>query len=219
MQSDKAIIDKLIEFRDRDKFSLEAWEERGLNPSPEDMCQFFTSFFNFCAENLFEIVKNQGSPKHLKELLKAGLKSLNKSHYDTEEKEFICDLLQELAITVNVDINDRLNKWLYGSALTTLTKIQKTLRPEKIIETVRQPCSKCGIQLETFILKKEDGILETSWLVAKCDNCKELNLLSHGPNVKETKFGNYQWVEMLYMGDYSYEQALTRVEQMKSFRK
>ena len=219
MQTDQEKINTLIEFKERDKFSPQAWEERGLNPSSDDMCEFFISFFNWCADQLIEMIKSQNSTKQLNSLLKKALTSLDKSHYDTEEKEFICDLFHELASVVNVDFNDLLNKWLYGSALTALMKIQKTLRPEKIVETVRQLCTKCGVQLETFILKKEKGIVGTSWLVAKCDNCGELNLLSHGPDVKETRFGKYQWVEMLYMEDYSYEEALTRLEQMKVFRK
>jgi hypothetical protein len=47
----------------------------------------------------------------------------------------------------------------------------------------------------------------------------ELNLLSHGPDVKEVRFGNYQIVEHLPKDEYTYEQAQTRLEQIKIFRK
>lgn len=219
MEKDEQKIEKLTEFIQREKFSTQAWNERGLNPSSNEICEYLTSFFNASADKLIEKVKAQGSAKQFKSLLKAQLSSIDKSHYDTEEKEFICDLFHELATIVEVDFKDNLNTWLYGSLLTTLMKIQKIIQPERIIKTLRQPCTKCGTQLETHIMRMEEGIQETDWLVAKCNNCGELNLIAHGPNVKETRFGNYQWVDTLPMDEYNYEQALTRLEQIKYFRK
>jgi len=219
MQTDQIIIDKLTEFKQRDKFSTNAWNERGLNPSSDEMCRHLNLFFDKCTDQLIKVINERSLPKHLKDILKSELLNLNKSDYDTEEKEFICDLFSGLAAIVNVDIRDNLNKWLYGVFLTTLMKIQKVIRQERIIETIRHSCIKCETKLETHILRKEDGIPETSWLVAKCNNCGEFNLLSHGPNLKETRFENYQLVDTLLMKEYTYDQALTRLEQIKYFRK
>lgn len=219
MPTDEEKIAKLTEFIRRGKFSTQAWDERGLNPSSDELCQYLTSFFNASADKLIEKVKAHSSARQLKSVLKSQLSSLDKSQYDTEEKEFICELFHELATIVEVDFNANLNTWLYGSLLTTLMKIQKIIRPEKIIETLRQPCTKCGTQLETHIMRKQEGIQETDWLVGKCNNCGELNLIIRKPNIKETRFGNYQWVDTLQMDEYNYEQALTRLEQIKYFRK
>jgi len=219
MQSELSQVNKLLLFKQRDKFSQSAWNDRGLNPSSTELCIQLTQLFDLCADELIKAVNNNNSNRQLKSVLKAGLKNFNKLDYDTEEKEFICDLFHELAIIINVDFNENLNKWLYGSVLTTLMKIQKALKPEKIVQTIKQPCTKCGTQLETHILRKEEGIPETSWFVAKCNNCGELNLISPGPNAKQTRFGNYQWVDTLRMDEYTYDQALTRLEQIKFFRK
>ena len=219
MQTGQNTVDKLLAFKQRDKFSLSAWNERGLNPSSAQLSNQLNELFDLCADNLINASNDEYSSGHLKSVLKAGLNSFNKLDYDTEEREFICDLFHELATIVNVKFNKNLNKWLYGSVLTTLMKIQKVLKPVKIVRTLMQPCTKCGTQLETHILRKEEGIPETSWLVVKCNNCNELNLLSTGPNVKETRFGNYQWVDTLRMDEYNYDQALTRLEQIKFFRK
>lgn len=219
MLTDEEKIEKLTEFIRRDKFSLQAWNDRGLNPSSDDLCQYLTSFFNASSEKLIEKVKADSSERQFKRVLKSQLSTLDKSNYDTEEKEFICDLFHELAAVVEVDFDDNLNTWLYGSVLTTLMKLQKIIRPEKIIETLRQPCTKCGTQLETHIMRKQEGIQETGWLIGKCNNCGELNLIIRKPNIKETRFGNYLWVETLQMNEYNYEQALTRLEQIKYFRK
>jgi hypothetical protein len=219
MQTEQSQVDRLLLFKQRDKFSQSAWDDRGLNPSSAKQCVQLTQLFDLSADELIKAINNNCSNRQLKSLLKAGLKNFNKFDYDTEEKEFICELFQELAKIVNVDFNENLNKWLYGSLLTTLMKIQKALKPEKIVKTLSQPCTKCGTQLETHILKKEEGIQETSWFVAKCNNCIELNLISPGPNVKEIRFGNYQCVDTLRMDEYNYDQALTRLEQIKFFRK
>lgn len=212
-------IDKLLAFKQKDKFSPQAWNERGLNPSTDELCKKLTNLFNECADNLIIAVNKNVSIKQLKSVLKKALSNFNQLDYDTEEKEFICDLFYELSTIVNVDFNDNISKWLYGGALTNLLKLQKLINPKKIIETRKQACTKCGIELETYIITKEKGIPETSWLVAKCNNCSELNLLSNGPDVKEARFGNYQWIDTIGMNEYTFEQALTRLEQIKFFRK
>ena len=219
MQTEQSQIDRLIEFKQRDKFSPAAWDDRGLNPSNDELCQQLKTLFNSCADGLLEAIDKKYSTRQLKKVLKNELANFRSLEYDTEEKEFIVDLFYELSTIVNVDFNDDLNKWLYGSILTTLLKIKKVLKPERIVETIKQPCTKCGTDLETHIMKREQGIAETSWLIVKCNNCKEFNLLSHGPDVKETRFGNYQWVENLRMDEFTHEQALTRLEQIKFFRK
>jgi len=219
MQIEQSQIDRLIEFKRRDKFSSAAWNERGLNPSSNELCQQLKVLFNSSVDNLVEAIDKKYSDRQLKTVLKNELSKFNKLDYDTEEKEFIVDLFHELSNIVKIDFKDSLNKWMYGSILTTLLKINKVIRPEKIIETLKQPCTKCGTQLETHIMRKEKGIIETSWFIVKCNNCKEFNLLSLGPDVKETRFGNYQWVENLRMDEFTHEQALTRLEQIKFFRK
>lgn len=219
MQTEQAQIGKLIEFRQRDKFSATAWNDRGLNPSSNELCQQLNKLFNSCADILIEAISKKYSDRQIKIILKEKLSTFNKHEYDTAEKEFIVDLFQELSTIVNIDFKDNLNKWVYGSILITLLKINKVLRPEKIVETLKQPCTKCGTLLETHIMKKEKGIVETSWFIVKCNDCKEFNLLSHDPHAKETRFGNYQLAENLRMDEFTHEQALTRLEQIKFFRK
>ena len=219
MKSKEIKIDKLKAFKLRDKFSVEKWEERGLNPSSYELCQNMTTVFNSTTDDLMDLINNGRANTELKSILRSGLKRFNKKDFDTEEKEFICDLFLELGDIIEVDINSELNKWLYGALLSNMLKLSKLIKPERIIETIQQSCTQCGIQLESHIVGKQDGIPDASWLVAKCNNCNELNLLSTAPNIKELKFGNYQWVDTLSKDEYSSEQALIRLEQIKFFRK
>ena len=145
--------------------------------------------------------------------------AFHKPDYDTEERGFICSLFYELATIVNVDIKYSLNSWLYGIVLATLVKINRFLRPEKVVDTISQSCSSCSQALDIYIHQKEDGIPDYSWLVVKCSNCNEFNLLSQGPIVKRMSYGNYQCVEILNKDEYSYEQAKIRMEQIKFYRK
>jgi hypothetical protein len=219
MKTEQSKIDKLVEFKQKEKFSTNAWNDRGLNPSSDELCEKLTQLFNLTADNLINDINASPSSRQLKATLKQELSKFKKLNYDTEEKEFICDLFQELAIITNVDFKDELNKWLYGSVLTTLLKIKNVLIPDKIVETIKQPCTNCGTQLETNVMQKEIGIPEYGWYLVKCKNCQELNLISCGTDIKEIKFGNYDYVEGLEKTEYTYEQALVRLEQIKFFRK
>ena len=219
MESKEIKIDKLRAFTLRDKFSTEKWEERGLNPSSYELCQNLNTIFNSVVVELIGLINNGRADKELKSALKVNLKKINKNEFDTEERDFICDLFFELGDILEVDIKSELNKWQYGVLFSNILKLSKRLNPERVIETIQQPCTNCGFQLESQITEKEEGIPDASWIVAKCNNCNELNLLSMAPNIKQLKFANYQWVETLSKEQYNSEQALIRLKQIKFFRK
>ncbi len=220
MSEKQANLDKLSAFRKRDKFSTSAWEERGLNPSDSEMCNRLQNLFNDCADNLTEAINLDFKPRQLKSILKNSLDSINSSDYDTEEREFICDCYDQLSKIVSVAFKDNLNSWLYGKVLNTLFKVTSFFKgQDKVLEALAQDCTKCSLKLETFIIRKEQGIPDYSWIVIQCNNCNEYNLLSTGPNIKELRFGNYKSIEQLPKTEYTEEQANVRLEQIKFFRK
>ena len=106
-------LDKLNHFRKKDKFSVSAWEERGLNPSDNEVCNKLQNLFNECADNLIEAINSDPNTKQLKSILKKWLESIDSSHYDTEEREFICDYFDPLSKIISVDFKNNLNNWLY----------------------------------------------------------------------------------------------------------
>ena len=214
-QLNESQLEALLKFKNRDKFSIASWNERGLNPSSDEMSVVLNGVFNSCASQLMDAINNNASKKQLQEILKSNLSLLNKMDYDTEEREFICSLFEELSENINIDFSDKLNKWLYGALLTTLSKIRNILQPTKGIDTLIQPCDGCSSELESYIIKADSGIPETDWLIVKCNNCGEFNLISIGAGVKELKFGNYQWIENVRMAEFTYEQAIIRVNQLK----
>lgn len=220
MVDKQQILEKLNTFRKKNKFSNSAWEERGLNPSDYEICERLENLFNECVDNLVEIVSNDSNDKQIKNTLKKWLETINSKHYDTEEREFICDYFEHLSKIVSVDLKDNLNKWLYGSFLNTLFKVTKFIKgKEKIIRTLSQDCTNCHEKLETYILRTEDGIPDYTWKIIQCNNCDEYNLQSTGPNIKESRVGNYKFVEQLQKNDFTEEQANIRLEQIKHFRK
>lgn len=220
MTDKQTTLDKLNAFRKLDKFSSSAWEQRGLNPSDDEMCNRLQNLLNDCADNLIEATNSDFKPRQLKSILKSCLDSVNSSDYDTEEREFICDYFDQLSKIVSVDFKDNLNSWLYGKVLNTLFKVTSFFKgQDKIVETLSQDCTQCGSKLETFITRKEEGIPDYSWKIIQCNNCNEFNLLSTGPNIKEYRFGNYKSIEQLPKTEYTEEQANARLEQIKYFRK
>lgn len=219
--TDKQItLDKLNSFKLKEKFSISAWEERGLNPSDSEMCIRLQNLFNDCADNLIEAINSDFKPRQIKGILKNSLDSVNSLDYDTGEREFICDYYYQLSKIVSIDFKDNLNNWLYGRMFNTLFKLTSFFKGQnKIIETLSQNCTKCSLKLETFITRKEEGIPDYSWIIIQCNNCNEFNLLSIGPNIKEYRFGNYKSIEQLPKTQYTEEQANVRLEQIKFFRK
>ena len=212
-------IDQLTAFRQRDKFSDKAWNERGLNPSAPEISSKLTALFNQCANALIDAVGKNASDKQLKSILKSHLSNFNKRHYDTEEKEFVCDLFYELAQIAKIDFADNVNRWLYGSTMSALLKIQGPFNPKKVLDTIKQTCPTCGGAIDTFIMRREEGIPDYSWNIVQCKSCKDFSLVTYGPNVKEAKFGNYDLVEQLPKEQFSKEQAEIRLEQVRHFRK
>ena len=220
MNDKQKALDKLIDFKNQDKFSINAWEKRGLNPSDSETCAILQNLFNECTDSLIVAINSDSSTRELKEILKLWLANVNRSYYDTEEREFICDYFEYLSQIVQIDFKESLNIWLHGRVLNTLFKVTSFLRgQDKILETLTQDCTKCGTKLETFIMRKEIGIPDHSWFIIQCSNCEEYNLLSTRQDIKDYRFGDFTLIEQLPKSDFTEEQANTRLEQLKFFRK
>jgi len=219
MTNKQTTLDRLNAFKEQDKFLTSVWEERGLNASDSEMCNRLQNLLNECADNLIEAITSDFKPRQLKSILKNALDNINNLDYDTEEREFICDYFDQLSKIVSVDFKSNLNKWLYGKGFSALLKLTSFLKgQEKIIETLSQNCTKCNSKLETFIMRKEEGIPDYSWKIIQCNDCNEYNLLSTGPNIKECRFGNYKSIEQLAKAEFTEEEANTRLRQIKFFR-
>ena len=214
------ILTALSGFRRRDKFSYGVFQERGLNPSDDELCQWLQTQFNVCTDQLIASVEADLGEKKKVKILKNSLGNTDSAYFDTEERELICDYFYELSRIVDADIKHDLNSWLHGVILGTMLRISHLLkRPEKIVETLEQPCTSCSLPLRTSILGKEASIPDFSWSIIRCNNCDEYNLLSVGPGVKQFRFENHEAIEQLPKADYSEEQAMVRLEQIRYFRK
>jgi hypothetical protein len=220
MASQQSILDKLIAFKEHDKFSASAWNQRGLNPSDSTVSTHLEFLFNDCADNLIEAVRSDLASGQLKRILKKGIHRFDKTNYDTEEREFICDYFFQLSNIVAVDFKDNLNSWLYGAVLGAVLKLTALLKgKEKVVAVLSQDCTKCGSRLDTFIIKKEEGIPDNSWAIIRCNHCNDYNLLSVGPDIKQLRFGEYKLVEQLPKDEYTEAQANIRLEQIRLFRR
>jgi len=202
------------------KFASSEWESRGLNSSSDELCELMESKFNDCLRSLILLIENNSSENKLKLDLKRSLKTFDKSNFDTEEKEFICDYFHEISTALEIDFKNELNKWLYGLLLNSFFKLSKFIKSkEKFIEILSQNCTKCNANLETFILQKEEGIPDSDFFIVRCNSCREFNLIDKGPNIKQLRFGEYELEEQLSRSQYDLEGAKIRLKQLQFFRK
>lgn len=219
MKDKNTILNKLEVFKKLEKFSYTEWQNRGLNPSSDEWCKEMNIYFNQCIDKLIFAINTDASQKKLKRIITIHLNSLHRSHFDTEEREFICDYFLELSGILSINISDHLNKWLYGIILFILIKLVTFFKKkEKILETHSQNCTRCNTSLDTHITKFEQGTSNPSWEIVQCTHCKEYNLLSLGQNIKERTGKNYTIVEHLLKSQFNEEQAKIRLEQIKYFR-
>jgi len=213
-------LDKLKYLLEKKKFSDVEWGKRGLNPSSPELCEQMENKLNVCLSSLINLIENHTPRNDLKKVLSQGLKTFDKTNFDTEEKEFICDYFYEISKCIEVDFKNNLNKWLYGSILNSLLKFSELIRgKEKIIETLSQNCTKCNTKLETFILEKNNEITNSDFLIIRCKSCGEYNLIDIGSKIKRLKFGEYELTEQLSREDYSLEEAQIRLKQIQYFRR
>jgi hypothetical protein len=209
-------IEQINLFRIREKFSDQAWNERGLNPSDPEVCSKLTRLFDEVCQDLLGKMNKGCTKKEIKAVLKSGLKKFARKEYDTEEREFICDLFFELATILEIEFKEEISIWLYGRALTFLQKLQKE---RKALETFVQECETCKSPLESFVMQKREEIPIMDWMIVQCNKCGQYNLLDIGSgNIKELKFGNYKPIENLPRLQYTFEEASIRLEQIRTFR-
>jgi len=213
-------INKLTALRGKDKFSDGEWEKRGLESSASELCEQLNSLFNDVLDDLIKAVEADASDRQLKGILSRHLSAFYRSAYDTEEREFIADLFYQLAKIVDVDFNHQLNTWIYGVLLGSLMRLGSIFKKaQSVVETLSQECSNCKTKLDTFIIERGDDIPDLCWDIIQCDSCNEYNLLNKGPHIRQLRFGNYRWIEQLSKDEFSEEQALVRLEQIRYFRK
>jgi hypothetical protein len=219
MTSEQSKVDQLTAFRNREKFSNQAWNNRGLYPPDSEISLTLADLFKSCADTLIDAVEKNSSEKVLKSVLESQLSNFNQLDYDTEEKEFICDLFFELSQILNIDFADSAMTWLYGAEIAQSMQDQIKLNPPTVLDTIHQTCPACGTTLDTFIMRKQEGVPDFSWNIVQCKNCKDYSIVSFGPNVVEVRHDSYIFIEQLPKSDYTRELAENRLAQVRQLRK
>jgi hypothetical protein len=199
-------------FRQKKHFSNEAWLNRGLNPSPSDVCSRLTLLLIRSTDQFIAAIEAQASPDELRAVLKKGLDSFSESYFDTEEKEYICELIYELGQMVDLNISYEANSFLYGPELATMLMKQND---RKAVEILEFTCTKCATPLRIHIMQKAAGI-PAGWVIASCNTCQELNLLDFKEGVKEMKFENYESKKTLSVDDLSKKEVIKLFNKMKN---
>jgi len=214
---------ELEKLKIKEKFSVEEWENRGLNPSEKSLCVKLEKAFNDLLTNLISATNIKKSDKEIENLFEHYFNKIKTDELDTEENEFVVDYFDEIAKILNIpNINEKLNIWTYGIEDYDHEKAVKKLSEKVLLderkkhEIIYTECKKCKAQLETFILERDNSFPSFEFDIIKCLKCSELNLLDKGAGIKRYRFLNYELVEELPKQEFDLPKALKRLEQLKN---
>ena len=73
MEPKEKILNQFAELVEKDKFSTEEWNKRGLNPSDENVIAYMNSRLEIVMAELILAVDKNSSKRTLKKILKKGL--------------------------------------------------------------------------------------------------------------------------------------------------
>jgi hypothetical protein len=215
MEFTRETIEKLTNLRASKKFTDSDWKKRGLNPSDSEKVNEMIQLTDLCMDELFATIKSNPTEEEIRKILTNGLERFKTSYYDTEEKEFICDEFHKIGSIVGLDISDNLDEWLYGKTLSTIIELNK--KKEVIVETKSVECSKCKSILNVQITETKPSAY-SYWIIGRCNQCGEYNLLSTGENAGRMKFENFTLIKTLKTIENSEEQARNKLEEIKYSR-
>ena len=208
MKFNQDTVERLTVMREKKKFTDADWSKRGLIPSDSAKVNEMIRLTDTCLDDLLADIKTNGTEKQVRKTLIKGLQRFKTNNYDTEEKEFIGDEFHNIGSILGLDISKNLNDWLYGKILGTIIRLTK--KQEVIVNTKSFECTKCKLTLKLGITAVREGV-PNYWIVGKCNQCGEYNLLSTGENAGGLKFENFTSIEILDSNENSEEQAKARL--------
>jgi hypothetical protein len=209
-------LNRLIQFLYRDKFGPVIWQIRGIVPFDDILPLVLNGLFNNCTRALINALQKNDSPRHLKSILQDSLASIDRDDFESVERELIVDTYLELANIIDINFKPALNTFMHGSVWGTLLNLKPATKPARIIV---QACTDCQAQLETLILREDKKEPDYGWNIIQCNHCGEYNLLHIGAGVKAIKFGRYKTIEELNRQDFTEQEAVRRLEQIRAYRK
>ena len=216
-------ISELEKLKNKEKFSVVEWENRGLNPSEKNLCIKLENHFNNLLTNLISATNTKKAEPEIENIFEQYFKKINSDELDTEEYEFFVDYFTEISKILKIEsIYRKLNSWTLGNENYNYEEAEKE-HSKKILEEERNrheiisiECRKCKTELVTFILERDNEIPSFEFDIIKCVKCSELNILDKGRGIKRYRFLNYELIEELPKEEYDLSEALNRLEQLKT---
>lgn len=189
--------------------------------------QAFQEYINGCIDELYAGVEKDYPPQLLKNIFNKYLPSIRRMQIvETVEREYVCSELYELSRIVDVNISFRLNQIMYGTLLALLPQRKPRGQKEPIYENIENTCTECGYVMRTKVNfyetePEEEVKLGDIWeghVIVECPVCGGYNLVYIKDKRRGFASGDYRVTENLH-NDYTEEEAIQRLEQIKYWRK
>src|SRR5688572_17028679 len=117
------------------------------------------------------------------------------------------------------DVCSRLTLLLIRSTDQFIAAIEAQASPDELRAVLKKGLdsfseSYFDTLLRIHIMQKAAGI-PAGWVIASCNTCQELNLLDFKEGTKEMKFENYQSEKTVSADEFTREEALNMLNEMK----
>lgn len=171
----KKPIEILNSVLNNQRFRKEEWEERGLIPSPRRVISAMEANFSKAIHHCIEKLRRNSQSQLQKEDLIEIVALLELEEFDTEEQEWLVDLICESLSLIDNEAADYHN-WLdeiFGDpAYTEVTESAARLESDFVQSyRVENECQVCKSTLNCLV--KENPLQVESAGIAKCWSCQK----------------------------------------------
>ena len=209
-------IENINTFSQKDHFSNENWLKRGLNISEEEVVNSMKILIQDFSLQVLKNFKQNPETDNFREKFINQINGLNLNNFDTEEREWIIDLICNLADITGIQLSSlsySLNSLMYGPKFANFMANQKD-RETKFVQAykVENECDSCGINLKCSV--KEVGKSKGEIGIAKCWNCSNYSLFYIPEETSFLTSYNFYPVEIRENTTKITEELRTKIEEL-----
>lgn len=213
------IIERLTKYRQKEKIISSRWGFFDFEELDKEVCLSIEKTINDFTDAMIDLVNKHANTREIKKEIKKRLSVIKKKPFIQNEPYITSECLKQVCRILSVNFDNTLERWGFGWNVFFLYKVKRAIGRFGVKEIKQYICCNCDFLLEVIVYRRTSEFIEPCYDIIRCKLCKEFNLVDEIPNFKVAGLTGMAWIEQLPKKDYTYEEALVRLEQLRFFRK